>query len=282
MADDKFPDNYKSDTEELGMAPGDEEADNGQLQHNPRLSPPNPTSAPPTMVTNTSATHSPTGNMQGGPFLGDLPVREATHYPPPILQTDLGPSHGQYVEGGTLSVSAGGGQATLPPQGAMAMSEIIPSPHPHDPSRRSSMFTSPTDFPTSAGTGLYPGGWAQATTGPQNPSLYAFTQQHATSHPPPQQPQQHHHQQQQQPPPPTPGQYVTQPPVPMPQYMSSFDGLPRTYDPNHSNIFRGGGNMPPTPMGHAHGFPGYLQHDGRGLPTTGLKLDQNLDRGPIH
>ena len=190
------------------------------------------------------------------PFIGDLPVRPAQYGGAPMVTTDLPQEQHPYVEGG-----GGGGLAvaTQPPplqaHSNMAMPEICPNPH--DAGRRPSMFNSPTEFQSSSGPGIYPSNWQSGTTAPSNTTMYSFTQHHQQSSPP---------------------GFVQSPSVPIghqgQQYMgTSFDNMPRGYDPNQAGLFRPGAVQPnpvPPPSQPPPGYPAYVENR---VSPSGLKME---------
>lgn len=252
MADDKIPDSYQSENEDSGSAEKDEEADPTSIQSS--LSP-QKTVAPHTGLMQVAPPEqSPSGNIPGGPYMGELPVR-GPHYQSHIMPPDLGTGQHGFVESGNMGVNSA---ASLQAGNNMPMQEVIQDPH--SQSRRSSLFNSPQEYGNSSATGMYQA-WQQATTAPSNSPMYAFTPQQAQ---PPQQ-----------------GPFVQQQPLQMgqnQQFMGqTFDGLPRgSYDPSQGDLFRTSGVGSAT-VPHAQAFPGYIPHDGRG----GIKLE-TLGRNHLH
>ncbi|KAK3357107.1 hypothetical protein B0T25DRAFT_147256 [Lasiosphaeria hispida] len=248
MADDKIPDNYQSD-DEAGQVREDEE--NNMSVRSSRASPPR-TTAPHSIISASSNSHSPVTNLQNAPFMGEIPVR-GPQYPSNLIPPDLSSGQHSYVDSGNMAV---GGPAPLQAHGSMHLQEMIPSPH--DSSRRPSLFNSPaTEFPSPSGPGLYSGNWQQGTTAPGNAALYAY----------------------QQPPPQPPGAFVPPQGVPLnqgTQYLSnSYHGLP------HPNDVYRGGNVGQSPVAHGSGYANYISHDGRTIPNNGMKIEP-LNRGPLH
>ena len=251
MADDKIPDSYQSDNEDSGSAEKDEEADPTSIQSS--LSPQKTVAPHSGLMQVAPSEQSPGGNIQGGPYMGELPVR-GPHYQPHIMPPDLGSGPHGFVEGGNMGVN---NAPSLQPAGSMGLQEVIPDPH--SQSRRPSLFSSPQDYGNPSAPGMYPA-WQQATTAPGNSPMYAFT---------PQQPQ-----------PPQQGPFVQQQPMQIQnqQFMGqSFDSLPRgSYDPNQGDMFRPG-NVGSATVPHSQTFPSYIPHDGRG----GIKLE-TLGRNHLH
>ena len=251
MADDKIPDSYQSDNEDSGPAKEDEDPDPSSIQSSVS---PQKTVAPHGLMQVGPPEQSPGGNIQGGPFMGELPVR-GPHYQPHILPPELGAGQHAYVEGGNMGVS---NSAPLQTAGSMSLQEIIPDPH--SQSRRPSLFNSPQEYGNPSAPGMYPA-WQQATTAPSNSPMYAFTPQQ------PQQPQQ--------------GPFVQQQPMQMgqnQQFMGpSFDTLPRgSYDSNQGDMFRAG-NVGSATVSHTQTFPTYIPHDAR----AGIKME-TMGRSHLH
>lgn len=262
MADDKIPDNYQSDNDDSNTAKDDE---NDPASISSSVSPLKTTTPHGLIPASTTADQSQAGALQPGPFLSELPVR-AAQYTQPMVPPDLGQEQHAYVEGGGMTV---GTQGQLQPHANMAMAEICANPH--DTSRRSSMFNSPTEYTAPPNPGIYSGNWQSGTTATSNASMYAFTQQ------------QHQQQQQQQQHQQNTGQtpFVQSPSVAIgqgQQYLGpSFDGLARGYDPNQANLFRPGAvhNAVPPPQG----YPGYIEN--RDIPAGGLKMEP-IGRARLH
>ena len=242
MAEDKLPENYQSDEEE-------DENDDEQVP-----TPTNATAAPNAAPMERTATIQAPAHDGGTTYLGDL-------HPPQIVTAEGLPSvhHHAFVDNTSI------GHQPLPTHGPpMTVPDIIPGAH--DTSRRTSVF-SPTDFPTSSGTGLYGGGWQQGTTAPGTAGMYAYT------------PTQPHSPQQ------APGQgFLTQAGVPMgqpQQYLtSSFDGMPRPYDTTQSQIFRSATVTSPPVIPQPQGYQNYMPQEDR--QNAGLKLDNTLGRNTLH
>lgn len=146
----------------------------------------------------------------------------------------------------------------LQPHASMAMAEICANPH--DAGRRPSLFSSPTEYSTPSGPGMYSGNWQSGTTAPSNAPMYAFT------------PHQQH-----------PGQapFVQPSSVPLgqgQQYMGgSFDGMTRGYDPHQASLFRPGAVHNPVPQ--PQGYSGYIEN--RAIPNANLKMEP-LGRSRLH
>lgn len=255
MADDKIPDNYQSENDDGLPTREEDEQQANSVSSDPKTGPPHGLLAP------TSTDHSPAGNLHGGPFMEALPVR-SSHYAPHMMTSDLATEHHHFVDG----VNMVGGQAPLHTNGGMTLqvpSEIMPSPH--DTSRRPSLFNSPTDYASPAGTtAMYAPPWQPSTTAPTMTSMYAFT---------PQQP---------------PGQtFVSQPGVGIPQSQQGMraDGLPPSGNFEHlisnNNPFRQS-SLPPAPVPQGPTYPHYLQHDGRQMAGTGVKVEGLGRGGALH
>lgn len=255
MADDKIPDNYQSENED-GTAK--EEDDHIGPSVSSSVSP-QKTTAPHGLISTPSTEHSPAGPLQGGQFVGELPVRPAQY-----VTADMDTEHHSYVEDGNMAVTA---QATLQSHGSMAMTDILA---PHDTGRRPSLYNSPTEYSNPSGAGgLYnPNSWQTATSAPSATSMYAnsFTQQQAHTPQPPQ------------------GAFVHQPPVTMTQgqpYIGApFDGLPRYDHAAHGNVFRSA-MLPHSPGPQPQAYQAYMHHDNRALPGANLKMDPH-GRNTLH
>ncbi|KAL1862977.1 hypothetical protein VTK73DRAFT_6564 [Phialemonium thermophilum] len=270
VADDKIPYNYQSDNEESNLAKEDET----EVASMSTTALPQPRSATPHNLipaSNAEQTQAGQTSLQSS-FMNELPVR-AAQYGQPMVEPDLGQEQHSHVESGGMTV---GTQAALPQHAHLAMSEICV--HPHDASRRGSMFSSAAEFPNPQA--MYPSGWQSATTAPNTATMYAFTH-HAPPPPPPQAQQQ----QQQQP----PQQHTAQTPYvhghtvplsqPQPYLSTSFDGLSRPYDPNQTNLYR------PGPVHHSAvppsqgGYTGYVEN--RVMPGPDMKMEP-LNRTRLH
>lgn len=243
MGDEKIPESYQSDTEDAGIKE-DSSVPSSAISGLPTLL--NPSNSP-HGLSNSSTDHSPAGPLQGGPFVSDLPVRQA-QYSQSMLPSDLGQTdqHHGYVEPG----GGGGGHGlSLPTHGnPLAIPEILPAQH--DAARRASLqvYNSPQEYSNPP----YANTWGQqtTTTAPQGQSMYANS-------PYPQ--QQHHHA-----PLPPPQQYSL--PQTQPYMSGSFDAM-RGYDYRQQ----------PAP---SQGYD-YLSQDNRILPGPHLKLD-SMGRNALH
>lgn len=260
MPDDKMPDNYQSDTEDSAAREGD---DNGPTSIASSVS--SHKAAPQGLITAPTTEHSPAGQLHGGPFVNDLPVRPA-QYPHSLITSELEQHH--YAEGGGMTVGA---PPALQPHGGMAMTDILAS---HDTSSRRPSFYSPSEYSSTPSNTLYSTNWQTATTAPSTTPMYAnaFT------------PQQQHHAAQA-----PPGTYVQQPQQPQQQsvtmaqgqpYMgAAYDGLGARYEPV-PDMFRPAA-VAHNPASQSPGYPTYVNHDTRALPGTGYKLDP-VGRNALH
>ncbi|KAI1096550.1 hypothetical protein F5B19DRAFT_488506 [Rostrohypoxylon terebratum] len=242
MPIDRVGQGYVSDTEDV--TPGREEGD-----HNPT---PNSSSASPTrtsipqalMAQTHSAEQSPTTQMPNDTFVGDMPVR-GNQYSQPILNTELAAERPTFVETPTIPT-----QAPLHPTTNISLHDMYSSTH--DSSRRSSMFTSPPEYPSPATPTIYQQ-WQGNSTAATNPSIYAFPPQTSNTHQP----------------------FVGHNAVSISQnqqYLgTSFDGLPRGgHDPQHGGMIR----ALPQP-----GYPSYMSHEPGHLTASGTKTEP-LPRHP--
>ena len=149
MADDKVPENYQSDDE---MYLKEEDA-NDNSGRSSRVSPPK-TAGPHSVLSATSNGHSPAANLQGTPFMADIPVRGSQYSTAAMMAPDLTTGQHPYVEGGTMAV---GTQPSLPTHSSMHHIQEMVS---HDSGRRPSLYNQPgTEYPNSSGPGLFP--WPQ-------------------------------------------------------------------------------------------------------------------------
>ncbi|KAH8782826.1 hypothetical protein F5883DRAFT_405012, partial [Diaporthe sp. PMI_573] len=259
MAEDKVPDNYQSDDDEDDVPKDDDDSEQNSAPPND----PTPKTTDHGLLVAPSSEQSPAGNLQGGPFLGDLPVRGPQyHHQSSMMQPDLSSGHPNFAEGGSM-----GNQSAIQQAAAMPLPENFPDPH--APSRRPSLYASPSEYGSATTSGLYPS-W-QATNPPTTPSMYSsFDNQQQQAH--------------------QSGSYVHQQPVPLtqtPQYVeaASFDNMQRgSYDPGPTSIYR----TASVPQGSVHShstqsFPNYLpqQHDPRSMSGPSLKIE-SLGRGQLH
>lgn len=239
-ADDKVPD--EPDEDDQDEAPHDDD-DN---QPTPNASP-RPEHSLPTIAA--SDQHS-AGNIPGGAtFMGDMPVRGHEAPQPSMMQSDIGGGSSSYVGASSLGVN---NQPSMSHAHSMSLSEHYSDPH--AVSRRSSLYTSPTEYAGSSNSGMYQN-WQQSTPSTASP-VYSF---------------QHQHQQ-----PPSAGPYVEQQAVPLtqaPQYLEA-----PTFDPMHTGtpgLFR------PTSVPHGpvnthttQPFPNYHStHGSASLPRPHDETD---------
>ncbi|KAI6767253.1 hypothetical protein HG530_005262 [Fusarium avenaceum] len=245
MADDKIPDSYASGNDDDGPIPKEEDDQDV---------PPNKIAAVHGLIPS-APSHSTGTSLHGTPFLGgELPVR-GNQYNPSMMQ-DMAQDQHPFVENNSLPVN--GQPAVHSAGGNLAMDMGVPPSH--DSGRRSSIFSTQTEYGGQNGTAMYTQQWQTGSTAPNSSSMYTFTQQ----------------------PPNPPATAFVSPGVPLTQaqpYMNaSFDGLTRGYDPNQSTMFRNG-SVPQQPQVHpAQGYD-YLSHDNRGLP--GIKVD-DVPRHAMH
>ncbi|KAI0146011.1 hypothetical protein F4776DRAFT_660882 [Hypoxylon sp. NC0597] len=236
MQNERVGQGYVSDTEDV--TPGRDD-----VEHNPTpnssSSSPQRTSVSQTLIAQTHSTEqSPTTQISGDTFVGDMPVR-ATQYSQPVLGPEMAAERQTFVDGPNIS-----SQAPLHPTTNIGLHDIYTSPH--DSSRRSSMFTSPSEYTSPTTPNIYQQ-WQGNSTAPSNPPVYTFPQQAGNTH----------------------QSFVGHTGVAMPQnqqYMgSSFDGIPRgTHDAQHGGMMR----ALPQP-----GFPSYMPHEPGSLPGPGTKTE---------
>ncbi|KAK5652525.1 hypothetical protein OQA88_10431 [Cercophora sp. LCS_1] len=250
MADDKSPEGYQSD-DEMNAAPREEEGDAASVRSS-RVSPPKAGSH--SIMSTASTSHSPATNLQGPSFIGEIPVRGPPQFSQSIMP-EMSSNQHSYVESTNITV---GGPPPLQSHGSIHMQDMLPSPH--ESNRRPSLFNSPgTEFASTPNPGLYPGAWQQSTTAPANTTMYAFsTQQQQTQ---------------------TPNSFLPQSSVPLssPSYLGSsqFGSLPHP-----TNLYQSNGVGQNT-ASHSQGYQNYHGHDGRSMPSGGLKMEP-LNRGPLH
>lgn len=237
-ADDKVPEEWLEDEEE-------EQHDDDDNQPTPILSP-KPEHAVPVTA---GAEQTPAANLQGNSSfsMGDLPVRGHPYSQPSIMQSDLNAAGASsFVEGSSLGVN---NQPSMSQAHGMSLPETFPDPHASN--RRPSLYTSPTEYGSTSGSGLYQT-W-QHSNPPNASPVYSF------------------HQQQQ---PHPAGSYVEQQPVPLtqtPQYLEA-----PTFDPMHNgappSLFRPT-SVPQGPVNPhtTHSFPNYLSPHGPGLKMDPLR-----------
>lgn len=240
-ADDKIPDDAMDDDDE------DPHADDDENQPTPTCSP----KLEHTLPSIAGSGQSPATNLQGASSfnMGDLPVRGHPYSQPSLMQSDLSATGPSGFDGPSISVNN---------QPSMSQTHVMPLPEaysdPHASSRRTSLYTSPTEYGSSSAPGLYQA-WQQSNPPTASP-VYSFQQQQQSPH--------------------SAGGYVEHQPVPLtqtPQYMEA-----PTFDPIHnagaSSLFRAT-SVPQGPVNPhtTHQFPNYLS-----TPGSGMKLD-SLSRG---
>ncbi|KAF9874043.1 ydr124wp-like protein [Colletotrichum karsti] len=242
MSEDKFPEAYPSDTEDNGFV---KEEDDHHASITSGTSP-SKAGAPHDLLHASSSDHSPAGALPSGAYMNEMPMR-GQQYSAQILPSSIHPDH-HYVEGNNIH-----------PPGGMLPQELVPSGH--DPHRRPSIYTSPTEYPNAAPPGMYTQPWQGGSTAPTGAPVYSFTTQQ-----------------------PGPNQgHFSNPSVPMAQNQyvpTPYDGLPRGgFD--QGGMFRSV-SASQTPVQGSQGFSGYsLPTDTRGLTGPGGKPDP-IARGQIH
>ncbi|KAI8199517.1 hypothetical protein KHU50_007626 [Colletotrichum sp. SAR 10_65] len=158
MSEDKFPESYPSDTEDNGFVKEEDE-------HHPSMTSstsPSKTGAPHDLLHASSSDHSPAGTLPSGAYMNEMPLR-GQQYSTQMLPSNIHPDH-HFVEGSNIH-----------PPGGLLPQDLVPPPH--DPHRRSSMYTSPNEYPTAAPTGMYTQPWQGGSTAPNGASVYSFTAQ---------------------------------------------------------------------------------------------------------
>ncbi|ROT40354.1 hypothetical protein SODALDRAFT_94609 [Sodiomyces alkalinus F11] len=243
MAEDRFP--------ETGISEND---DGGILTKEDGDPPSVPSSASPSKasqhdvllhrVHGSNTDHSQGGHMQGGgSFVGEVAVREPSHYAAQMLPPTMH-SEAHFVQGGNLQH----------PSGGLPMHDLVPSPQ--DGQRRTSIFGSPAEYSNAPpAAAVYTPAWHQqhqqhpGTTAPDTTSMYSFP-----SHPPAAA---------------TQGHFGGHPNVPVAQgqYMGSqYDGLARgNFD--QATLFRHPAGPSPAQVQGPQGYPAYLPPDGRSMSS---------------
>ncbi|KAK1640536.1 hypothetical protein BDP81DRAFT_311889 [Colletotrichum phormii] len=238
MSEDKFSENYPSDNEDNGFVKEEDEHPSITSSVSPSK-----TGAPHELLHNSTSDHSPTGPLHGGAYMNEMPMRGQQQYSTQMLSSNIHPEH-HFVETNNIH----------PP--GMPLQDLVPTTH--DPHRRASLYTSPTEYSTTNNAGMYTQPWQGSSAAPGGASVYSFT---------PQQP--------------GPGQgHFANPSVPLNQNQY----IPTPYD----NISRSGFDQVfrpvsahQTPVQNSQGFPNYLPTDTRGLPGSGGKAEA-LARGQMH
>ncbi|KAK6950194.1 hypothetical protein Daesc_008520 [Daldinia eschscholtzii] len=236
MPNDRVSQGYVSDTEDV--TPGRDD-----VEHNPTSnssnSSPQRTNIPQAIIAQSHSTEqSPTAQISGDAFVGEMPVR-STQYSQPVLSAEIGAERQTFVEAPSMP-----SQAPLHPSTSLGLHDMYTSPH--DSSRRSSMFTTPSEYASPPTPTMYQQ-WQTGSAPPTNPSAYTFPQQTGNTH----------------------QSFVGHTGVPMTQnqqYMgTSFDGLPRGgHDTQHGGMIR----ALPQPT-----FPNYIPHESGPIPGSGTKAD---------
>ncbi|KAI5928756.1 hypothetical protein F4810DRAFT_22710 [Camillea tinctor] len=251
MSDDRLSQGYLSDTEELGPV-RDDNTDQNPTPVSSSASPQRANQQQSLLAQAQSTDQSP-NHLPGENFAGDMPVR-GTQYPHQVLGSEMGTERSGYVEGPNIA-----NQPSIHPSNNLGLHEIYTGPA--EPSRRSSLFTSPSEYASPATPSLYPQ-W-QGSTAPSNSSIYTFPPQTANAHPP----------------------FVPQPGVSIAQSQqyigAGFDGLQRsTHDTHHGSVFRPGG-VSQSPIPHQSSYPNYIPQETGTIPAPNEKVE-NLTRHPPH
>lgn len=238
MSEDKFSENYPSDNEDNGFVKEEDEHPSITSSVSPSK-----TGAPHDLLHNSTSDHSPTGPLHGGPYMSDMPMRGQQQYSTQMLSSNMHPEH-HFVETNNIH------------QSGMPLQDLVPTTH--DPHRRASLYTSPTEYSTTNNAGIYSQPWQGSSAAPGGASVYSFT---------PQQPG-------------TGQGHFANPSVPLNQNQY----IPTPYD----NISRSGFDQvfrpvsaSQTPVQNSQGFPNYLPTDTRGLSGSGGKAEA-LARGQMH
>jgi len=198
---------------------------------------------------NTPNEHTPSTTISHDSFISNLPHRSGP-YANPMLPADLVAEQQPYTDNSGVSVNSqnvlhGG-------QGAMALAEMGPGLH--EPSRRSSLYSAPTDFGQSSQTSMYHNWQPESSvphSAPNNNPVYSYSQNQGQ------------------------GTFVAQP-HPMtvsqaPGYNGPFDGLPRGgFDAGHQETLFRPENVAPEPLQHGQGY--HIQHH---LPYQDGRLSHN-------
>ncbi|KAI1769055.1 hypothetical protein GGR53DRAFT_276414 [Hypoxylon sp. FL1150] len=237
---DKVPMGYISDNEEV--TPGREDIEQNQTSNSSSSSPQRASASQPLIAPNHSTEQTST-QMSNDAFVENVAVRGA-HYSHPVLGSEMAAERQGFVETPNMTSQA----TSMHPGTSLGIHDMYTSPH--DTSRRSSMFTTPSDYTSPATPTMYSTQWQTGSAAPNNPSVYAFPQQTASAH----------------------TSFVGHTGVPMPQtpsYLStSFDeGLTRAAHNQH-NPHHGGMLRPLHP-----GYPGYLPHDAGHISHAGTKTE---------
>nr|XP_036584700.1 DUF2841 domain-containing protein [Colletotrichum truncatum]KAF6794350.1 DUF2841 domain-containing protein [Colletotrichum truncatum] len=240
MSEDKFPESYPSDNEDNGFVKEEDD-------HHPSITSsasPSKTGPPHDLLHTSSSDHSPTGTLQSGAYMNEMPLRNQ-QYSAQMMPSSIHTEH-HFVEGNNIH----------PPSG-MPLQDLVPPSH--DPHRRPSIYASATEYPNAA-SGMYTQPWQGGSTAPNGASVYSFTPQQSG---------------------PAQGHFGN-PSVPLAQNQyipTPYDNISRGgFD--QGSMFRPVGATQ-TPVQNAQGFSGYLPTDTRGLPGSGGKPDA-LARGQIH
>ncbi|KAI0382941.1 hypothetical protein F5Y04DRAFT_35795 [Hypomontagnella monticulosa] len=241
MHDDRVGQGYISDTEDI--TPIKEDGEHNTSPNSSSASPQRTTMSQALIPPAHSTEQSPTTQMSGDAFVGDMPVRGA-QYTQPVLGAEITTERHSFVETPTMST-----QAPLQTTSSIGLHDMYTSPH--DNSRRSSMFASSSEYASPATPTMY-SQWQTGSAAPSNPSAYSFPSQPSSAH----------------------SSFVGHAGVPMQQnqtYISSFDGLPRgSQDAQHNTLLR----ALPQP-----GYPNYMAHEPGAMSASNVKADP-LPRHP--
>ncbi|OTB06831.1 hypothetical protein M426DRAFT_9261 [Hypoxylon sp. CI-4A] len=171
LANDRIGQGYVSDTEDV--TPGREDGEPNPAPNSSSSSPQRAT-VPQALIPQTQGTEqNPPTQMSGETYVGEMPVR-SSQFSQPALGSEMAAERQSFVE--TPNITH---QTSLHPTTNIGLSEMYASPH--ESSRRSSMFTSPSEYASPATPNIYPQ-WQTGSMAPSNPPVYAFPQQAGSSH----------------------------------------------------------------------------------------------------
>ncbi|KAI6092616.1 hypothetical protein F4821DRAFT_137866 [Hypoxylon rubiginosum] len=230
MPKDKVPMGYMSDNEDV--SPGREDAEQNQTSNSSSSSPQRPNASQPMIAPSHSTEQSPATQMSNEAFVENVAVRSAQQYSQPVMGTEMTAERQGFVEAPSMASQT----TSLHSGTGLGLHDMYTSPH--DSSRRSSMFTTQSDYTSPATPTMYSTQWQTGSAAPSNPPVFAaFPQQTANAH----------H-----------TSFVGHTGVPMPQapsYLSaSFDeSMARaSHNPHHGGMLR-----PPL----SSSYQSYLPHD---------------------
>jgi len=224
MSDDKVSDSYPSDGDS-GINSRDDDDE---------LRPATPSVGGSKTPQPLSMVPAANGTIPAQTFLSDIPVRGGA----PSLSHQIVHAHAAHAShAGDL-----GGGDQQPYVDVSHGGDLTIMTNTHDGDRRPSMlFNSPTEYPNSATTSMYPQPWPPTTTAASTSAMYStFAHQPAASAPSPF------------------GNHANMPLQQGQRYLGppTFDGLPNAaFDPNQAGLFRQGG-VGSSPVGHHQPYDG--------------------------